>query len=320
LYHTKQATQNPEPGEPPLLDLFSTSQTKQKCVNNAPYICIPKDTGAAALYQGCCNSWYCPRCSEKRARFEYGRMVVGARELAERSKLYMMTITCKGKETVEESEKHYLERTNRLHSNIRIKAKRDKMAKVEYAAVLERQGRGHPHTHYMTTFCPNDAYFIVDHYERYCADVQRINKEIPEDMRYSPVEIEKIDHRQLFSYWLALACVSAGLGVQVRLAIADLVEGASRYIAKYLFKDAQITEWPKGWKRIRYSSGWPKMPVIQATSAFPVFSSADWYKVASIENGVECWGKEVFERAVRHLVINAFYKDSEGNQIGVGAL
>jgi hypothetical protein len=311
-------TENDAQENPLLLDLFSTSQdTEKKCINNAPYICIPGENKTARLYQGCCNSWTCPRCGEKRAKYEYGRMVEGARELAKKTALYMLTITCRGDITVEESEEGYLEWTNKLHTNLRDYASYFQLTKPEYAAVVERQpNRGHLHTHYMITLAPLDAFFITDEYERYCQNVFMLNRSIPEEMRYSPDKLDDIDNRQMFSVWLSLSVVSAGLGVQVRLAVVDLVEGASRYIAKYLFKEMQFTKFPEGMKRIRYSHGWPKLPEFEATSAFVVLSHSDWMKIAHMGVEVECWGRDVYERALNHAAMNAFYLDKDGNKKG----
>ena len=325
MNYTKPVTKNKplkkrtssQPDAP--LNLFSTSQTTStapaKCHKNAPYICIPSERGSAKLYQSCCNDWTCPRCGNLRAKREYGRMVEGARELAKSHQLYMMTITCQGQETVETAEEKYLERTNRLNTNIRAYAQRKQGKKVEYAAVIERQERGHPHTHYLTTFCPNDAYYIVDDYTRYCDDIKLLNTQIPLEMRFTPLPVENFDHRQMFSMWLSLACVNAGLGVQVRIAICDEIEGASRYIAKYLFKSAMTTKFPDGWRRVRYSRGWPKLPEIEASSAFVVMSAWDWLQVAQLNKPVECFGKTVYQRAYNWRVYQAYWINEQGRAV-----
>lgn len=297
-------TSNPAQA-PSLLDLFSTSQSQgKKCYKNAPFICIPPDGEKhGQLYQTCCNDWLCPRCGEYRAKFEYGRMVEGARKLAATMTLYMMTVTLPGTLGAEVADKSYLTRTNRLHSNIRYRAKTDGL-NWHYAAVTERQRRGHPHTHYLTTFCPKDAYYIVDDYTRYCKDVKTVNAEIPQEMRYTPEPVKDIDHRQMFSIWLSLASVKAGLGVQCRMAVADVVEGASRYMAAYLFKQTAFQQWPKGWKRVRYSQNWPKMPHDATTTAFPVLSAHDWAKVAALRGTIETKSPDVYRRALLWLCSN----------------
>jgi len=101
-----------------LLDLFSISQSlPQKCIHHAPYICVPpRDGKDGYLCQTCCNDWLCPKCGQLRARHEYGRMVVGARELGKDHLLYMLTLTLTGTISLEDGEKTYLEKTNRLHT------------------------------------------------------------------------------------------------------------------------------------------------------------------------------------------------------------
>lgn len=239
-----------------------------------------------------------------RARHEYGRMVVGAREIALIAQMYMMTVTLPGKITLADGEATYYEKTNRLHASINYYAKKNNIP-WHYAAVTERQPkRQHPHSHYMTSFCPKDAYYIVDHYEQYCHDVQHVNAKIPSEQRYAPAPMKDIDHRQLFSVWLSLASVKAGMGVQCRIAIADLVEGASRYMAKYLFKTAMFETWPPKWRRIRYSNNWPKLPEFPTTSAFPVLAREDWTRMAQLPGTIETRDPQVYERAMLHLCLN----------------
>lgn len=315
------ATRTDEVDDGALLDLFSTSaETVKKCIKNAPYICIPGQAGIARLYQGCCNDWTCPRCGEKRAKREYGRMVQGAREIAANRPLFMMTITCRGDVAVKESEENYLDWTHHFHKRCQDCCKYFGMEKPEYAAVIERQERGHLHTHYLTTFAPLDWFYIVDDYERYCRNVEILNRGLPKNMRFSPEKLKDIDHRQAFSMWLVFASVQSGLGAQVRIAIADVVEGASRYMAKYLFKAAQFTRFPKGLKRVRYSQGWPKLPEVEATSAFAVLKQADWTRVKLLDQQIECFGRDVFDRAANHLIVDAFYVDNDGNRRGVECL
>ena len=77
-----------------VLDPFSTSQTKwEKCAKNVPCICIPPNGKPGKIMQACCNDWTCPRCGKMRARYEYGRMVIGARALAAIHDLFFLTLT-----------------------------------------------------------------------------------------------------------------------------------------------------------------------------------------------------------------------------------
>lgn len=288
-----------------LLDLFSTSQTNQaKCKNNAPFICIPPEGKPGLLIQACCNDWTCPRCGAMRAKYEYGRMVEGARTLAKDHHMYFLTITCTGTITLEESEATYLDCTNRLLTAFRLHIKRSG-GFWAYAAVTERQPeRRHPHSHYMTTFAPTDAFFILEDYERYKHEVKEINAQIPLEMRFSPVPEEDIQSMDMFSRWLSLAAVKVGLGVQCRISAVDQVEGVSRYLAKYLFKEMVSTTWPDGWKRVRYSQSWPKLPDKAPSDAFPVVRRADWLKVAELRGTVETSDPAIYHMALVRFCFN----------------
>jgi len=263
------------------LDLFSTSQTKQKppkrkgikndrkiydeCLNNAPLFAYQIEGKKWGVVQGCCNDWNCPRCGKQRAKEEYGRIVSGARTLAIKNQLYMLTITCRGKEiTYEDAEANYLVWTNRLLSRFRISTKRANKVWA-YASVTERQERLHPHSHYLTTYCPDDVIFIAKGEPKtYCTSG----------------EVFPAKHDTLQSFTLERACVECGLGRQYDISGLGSVEGASRYVAKYLFKETVFsTVWPKGWRRVRYSQNWPKLPEIKG-DAMILLTAFDWLALA----------------------------------------
>jgi len=277
---TEQPTKNSKP-ELSYLDLFSTSQTKQNnrrdkstrndrrvydaCVNNAPYFGYQIEGKRWGIVQGCCNDWNCPRCGQQRAREEYGRIVAGARTIGEKHKLYMLTITCRGRElTSEQAEVGYLIWTNKLLNRLRVETKRaGKM--WAYASVTERQDRGHPHSHYLTTYCPVDAVAIKKGEPKWLA---------------TSGETFPAKHNTLQTVSLEQACVDSGLGRQYDLSELESVEGASRYVAKYLFKASIFeTVWPKGWRRVRYSQNWPKLPDVKG-EAMLLLSANDWGELA----------------------------------------
>jgi hypothetical protein len=265
------------------LDLFSTSQTKPRkvtkndkktdrqiydsCANNAPYFAYQIEGKKWGIVQGCCNDWNCPRCGQQRAREEYGRIVSGARELGKTNKLYMLTITCEGEGlNVQEAENKYLVWTNRLVSNLRMQTKRS--GKVwAYASVTERQGRGHPHSHYLTTYCPDDAVLVKK--GEWKPSVEKGRGTVAR-------------HDTLQSSILEQASIGAGLGWVYDLSELRSVEGASRYVAKYLFKETIFsTIWPKGWRRVRYSQNWPKLPDVKG-DAVVLLSKFDWYRLSRL--------------------------------------
>jgi hypothetical protein len=263
------------------LDLFSTSQTtfrspKRKgrpkdrkiydeCLNNAPYFAYQIEGKKWGVVQGCCNSWNCPRCGQQRAREEYGRIVAGAREIGKSNKLYMMTITCRGKEMdYGDAENGYLVWTNRLLTRLRMASKRaDKV--WAFASVTERQKRQHPHSHYLTTYCPDDVVLV---------------KKGEGKFSYTTRETYVAKHTTLQTESLETACFGSGLGWQYDLSELQSVEGASRYVAKYLFKETIFSDkWPKGWRRVRYSQNWPKLPELKG-DAMILLTALDWLALA----------------------------------------
>lgn len=259
------------------LDLFSTSQTNSKkqeitdhdlcfavqqkyCHNNAPYFGIELSKKRFGLWQGCCNDWTCPRCGVMRAKQEYGRIVEGCRILADDHDIYFITLTCRGADlTVTDADKNYLKWTNKLITACRMQAKRADNP-WHYVQVTERQKRGHPHSHVLTTFVPKDI------------------REGKKD-HWQTINGERVLHKKdcLRSDWLEKRCVSAGLGNQYDISKVETVEGASRYVAKYLFKESMFsTNWAKNWRRVRYSQSFPKREQEKNSKVFPIVHKDDW--------------------------------------------
>lgn len=234
-----------------------------RCANGAPFIFFVDANGVARVVQGNCNSWLCERCGHLRALAEYGRMVNGAKILAESGEsLYFLTLTCRGRElAADEAENGYLEWTNKFLTGCRMKQQRAGLPWF-YAQVTERQKRGHPHSHLITTFAPDD--------------VQDIAKGA-----WIPNETEA-KHDTLYSPWLERAAVRAGLGRMVDLSYINSPVAVAVYAAKYMFKDAIATNWPTGWRRVRYSNSWPKLPVREMPLAFPLLHFNDWLRMQAL--------------------------------------
>lgn len=294
--------------DPPLLDLFSTSQkTDNKCKNHAPFLCIPEGEKPGYLSQGCCNDWTCPRCGQMRARHEYGRMVEGARTLAkDGKKLWFLTVTCTGDSDWRAAQVAYLGNTNRLLSTLRAHVKKASGYWC-YTSVTERQERLHPHSHFLSTFAPTDAFCPAYEYGRYLLSVGEINSKIPPKMRFKPEPKEEFGLLDYHSQYLMLSSVSAGLGVQARVSLVDNPEACSRYVAKYLFKNTAFDDWPKGWKRVRYSQNWPKLPEKSNPNAFVVLTAWDWY-LAADSGKLITRSYDVYERACRQGLRNVTYQ------------
>lgn len=284
------------------LDLYSTSATSpafglETCANHAPLIVYPKETSNGKTWQiaqGCCNDWRCPRCGLIRAKQEYWRMVNGAVELAAKGiPLYALTVTCKGKEMpLAASERDYGLWTKRLNDAIRIYAKRNDLP-YYFAAVTERQKRGHPHSHYVTSICPLDAgeYVKVEKHRR------------PDGI----LAIKPSREVHLWSDWLAERVESAGFGPQHDLTRIRDSRAASRYFAKYLFKASATDTWPPGWKRIRYSQSWPKPEEVSSPEAFPIIKPQDWTRVQALSERVVTNDPMIYEMAL-HRVTNVVFK------------
>lgn len=255
------------------------------CGYHAPYFAYEIEQKHYGVTQGCCNHWDCRRCGIIRAKHEYGRMVEGARELARKYPIYFITITCKGKGlSHEQAEAGYLKWTNRFLDACRARCKRSG-GTWTYVQVTERQKRGHPHSHILTTFNVGDI--VEGHVEKWEADNSGTRR--------------KYRKEALRSSWIAEQVIRSGLGEQYDLSLVDTIEGASRYVAKYLFKDTIFeTSWPKGWKRIRYSQSFPKLPD-KRTDALPLIRAEDWRSLARRAVVVTTREETVFHEAQYHL-------------------
>ena len=242
-----------------------------RCANGAPFIAYQTGAGVWHIVQGSCNSWLCPRCGQIRAKKEYGRLVHGSTELSSDHTLYLFTITTRGSGlSVADAHKHYYEWTNRLFSALRANAK-SKGSHWAYAQVTEHQKRGHPHSHLVTTYRPHDVRW--GWFWRWKKNGSRAYKEYYETLR---------------SKYLLKRIKSAGLGEVYDFNEVRDPQAASRYIAKYLFKDSMFTdEFPKNWRRIRYSRNWPKLPKREG-SGFPLIEPLDWQLLAHEAVGIYC--------------------------------
>jgi len=255
------------------LDLFSTSasvalvlRSNLRCEYGAPYFAFKRGGGHYGIVQGCCNHWECIRCGEMVAKKHYGRIVEGARQIQKTNPLYFITITCRGLElSASEALAQYGKWTHRFLRTCQQRHTRHGGVWF-YAQVTEAQKRGHPHSHILTTFSPHD---LVEG----CKE----NWITGNDGRG---HLEYVD--ALRSDWVQEMVQKAGLGEQYDISVVEEVEGAARYVAKYLFKDSQFgTHFPKGWKRVRYSQNWPKNER-EKTDAFVLLSNDDWRHLATL--------------------------------------
>lgn len=265
--------------------VLRTSTYGEKCINGAPFFAFKIETGKFGVIQGCCNDWTCPRCGKIRAKQEYGRIIEGCKIIGAENRILFITITCKGRGlSVADSLKHYSEWSQRFLDAAYTRSKR-KGGKWVYVQVTERQKRGHPHSHILTTFDPQDLY--LGHVFKW--------HNLPRGGGRNEREIA------LRSDWIAAQVVKSGLGEQYDVSIVNSAAAASRYVAKYLFKDTIFnTWWPKGWKRVRYSQSFPKLPE-KETDAFVLLSANDWFNLAADANIILAHDEASFRTATQAL-------------------
>jgi len=206
-------------------------------------------------------------------------MVEGCRKLATDHDLYFITITCRGKEISSEyAEQHYGEWTNRLLDACRAKWKRSG-GEWHYVQVTERQKRLHPHSHFITTFCPPISQIVT----------------IRKKKRQGSGQYQNVVSTRIRSDWFESQVKKSGLGDQYDISAVQSSEGASRYVAKYLFKPSIFTAgWPAGWKRIRYSQGFPKAEE-RKTDAIVLLKREDWVHLSELAIVVNCADLDVYE-------------------------
>jgi len=251
---------------------FSPNETR-RCINGAPYIAIIKD-GKGLIGQGNCDSWECPRCSLILAAYHRHRMVEGANVLLQTQPLYFWTITCRGKDLdLETADDEYLLWTNRLLTACRGRAKR-RGINWAYVQVTERQKRGAAHSHFIHTFCPDDA----------------------RDVTNSKGIVDK------HSVWFVARNVSAGLGPQCRISEVQSAAGVGSYISGYLQKQLNADIWPEHWRRIRYSQSWPDTTE-KPDWAKAVITEGDWAEIDKQNTWFEAANEKTYQYARHHMAL-----------------
>lgn len=236
---------------------------------NAPLFALrAMGTATYNVVKGCCNKWTCERCGQTVAKQHYGRIVHGAKVIDDMEEnLYFLTITCKGGDLAKsEAETNYLKWTNAFLTACRQRAKKE-FQNWYYVQVTEYQKREIPHSHILTTFCPQDAR-------------QGLRKSRGENGAWETV-------KTLRSAWLRKAATGAGLGWQYDISLVRDITAASTYVAKYMFKESMFsTEYPARWKRVRYSQNWPEKE-LPKREALVLVKLEDWEKLARLAIAVQ---------------------------------
>jgi len=64
-----------------------------------------------------------------------------------------------------------------------------------------------------------------------------------------------------------------------------------------MFKDSMfLTDWPKKWRRVRYSQSFPKLER-KKTDAFPLITADDWRNLAQKAVVIRCQDVAAYEAA-----------------------
>lgn len=259
----------------------------KKCSNGAPYIFFVDGSGRPRVVQGCCNSWLCERCGQIRARHEYGRIVEGARQLSEAGHLlYFWTLTCRGRDMpLADAMRDYLCWTNKLLTYARRDCKQQG-GHWAYAQVTERQDRQHPHSHLIVSFIHNDTLpTTITHNGK--------EREVGASVRFDKIN------------------AAAGLGRMYELSHIRNPIAVAVYVSKYLFKDSITTEWPRSWRRVRYSRSWPKLEREPAEVAYPLIKIADWRRMSYEYPVIYADSQVTLEAAYARLITNVVFRERE---------
>jgi hypothetical protein len=101
-----------------------------------------------------------------------------------------------------------------------------------------------------------------------------------------------------------------GLGVECDFSLIRTPRGAATYTAKYLFKTLADTEFPRHWRRLRYSRSFPKPPAHESSDAFALVRRADWEKFAFFRETVYTENEFVYETCLANRCMNVVLIDN----------
>lgn len=83
---------------------------------------------------------------------------------------------------------------------------------------------------------------------------------VPERHKDGRLHAHAIETFNLGTRWWKDNAAEVGLGYIAEEAVARSAAGAAYYAGKYLAKSLDVATWPRGWRRVRTSRGWPKAP------------------------------------------------------------
>lgn len=101
---------------------------------------------------------------------------------------------------------------------------------------------------------------------------------IPEQHKDGRLHVHAIETAALGEKWFKDNARQCGLGYMAEEQKIQSAGGAAWYTSKYLTKSIQYEAWPKGFRRIRCSQGWPKLPDMGSAEGW------DWCKLGAKES------------------------------------
>jgi hypothetical protein len=83
---------------------------------------------------------------------------------------------------------------------------------------------------------------------------------VPEHHLDGRLHVHAIESAGVGQSWLKSAARESGLGYMDEEKPIKTPQGSAWYVSKYLGKSIEKTDWPKGFRRVRASRNWPKLP------------------------------------------------------------
>lgn len=83
---------------------------------------------------------------------------------------------------------------------------------------------------------------------------------MPEKHKDGRLHMHAIETANLSTRWWKDNARECGLGYMAEEEEIESVGGAVFYVTKYVSKSLEVEKWPRRWRRVRASQGWPKLP------------------------------------------------------------
>lgn len=91
---------------------------------------------------------------------------------------------------------------------------------------------------------------------------------IPEPHKDGRVHVHAIETSALGERWWKDTARECGFGFMAEEEELRSAAGAAYYVTKYITKGLEGHEWPKGFRRVRTSRAWPKLPALPAAEGW----------------------------------------------------